>query len=82
MLITAPRSPDLRAPDFFLWGYLKDRVYNAMPNSLQVLKSNIIREIRRITPETLAAVMNSTVARARQCQTQHGGHLKDCVFCT
>lgn len=77
-----PRSPDLSAPDFFLWGYLKDRVYNAMPNSLQVLKRNIIREIRRITPETLAAVMNSTVARARQCQTQHGGHLKDCVFCT
>jgi len=22
-----PRSPDLTAPDFFLWGYLKDRIY-------------------------------------------------------
>ncbi|KAJ4441785.1 hypothetical protein ANN_11643 [Periplaneta americana] len=22
-----PRSPDLTTPDFFLWGYLKDRVY-------------------------------------------------------
>ncbi len=26
-----PRSPDLNPCDFFLWGYLKDRVYNPLP---------------------------------------------------
>ncbi|KAA6389945.1 MAG: putative Transposable element Tc3 transposase [Streblomastix strix] len=29
-----PRSPDLTPPDFFLWGYLKDHVYEPQPQSL------------------------------------------------
>ena len=29
-----PRSPDLTPPDFFLWGYLKGKVYINMPNTL------------------------------------------------
>ncbi|XP_075164295.1 uncharacterized protein LOC142236896 [Haematobia irritans] len=36
-----PRSPDLTAPDFFLWGYLKDKVYVNNPQTLQQLKDNI-----------------------------------------
>ena len=29
------RSPDLTAPDFFLWGYLKGKVYRHHPRTLQ-----------------------------------------------
>jgi len=32
----------------FLWGYLKSRVYNPLPNNLDELKDNIIREIKKI----------------------------------
>jgi hypothetical protein len=27
-----PRSPDLRPPDFFLWGHLKDTMYSNHPH--------------------------------------------------
>jgi hypothetical protein len=33
------RSPDLTPCDFFLWGYLKPRVYTNRPKTLQDLKS-------------------------------------------
>ncbi len=29
-----PRSPDFNQCDFYLWGYLKSKVYNPLPNSL------------------------------------------------
>jgi hypothetical protein len=31
------RSPDLTDPDFFLWGYLKSKVYATRPHSIQEL---------------------------------------------
>ena len=33
-----PRSPDLTAPHFFLWGYLKSEVYSTRPTDLHALK--------------------------------------------
>jgi hypothetical protein len=30
-----PRSPDLTLPDFFLWGFLKERVYSNNPRSME-----------------------------------------------
>jgi hypothetical protein len=41
-----PRSPDLNPCDYFLWGYLKSRVYNPLPKDLDDLKANIEREIK------------------------------------
>ncbi|GFW82586.1 DUF4817 domain-containing protein [Trichonephila clavipes] len=39
-----PRSPDLTPADFWLWGYLKSRVYLSGPSSLSELKDAIRRE--------------------------------------
>jgi hypothetical protein len=36
-----PRSPDLTAPDYFLWGYLKQVVYSNRPKIIYDLKQNI-----------------------------------------
>ena len=52
-----PRSPDLTVPDFFLWGYLKRKVYASKPKTIDELKCNIRAEIAAITPETLANVI-------------------------
>jgi len=32
-----PRSPDLTPPDFFLWGFIKDKVYSRDSKSLEEL---------------------------------------------
>ncbi len=46
-------SPDLNPCDYFLWVYLKDRVYKPMPKTLDDLKVNIEREIRNIKQDVL-----------------------------
>ncbi|XP_076049403.1 uncharacterized protein LOC143030087 [Oratosquilla oratoria] len=43
-----PYSPDLSPLDLSLWGYLKERVYVDNPDTIDRLKENIRREIRRI----------------------------------
>ena len=46
-----PRSPDLTPPDFFLWGYLKSKVYVNKPRTVAELKDNIREEIAAIPAE-------------------------------
>jgi hypothetical protein len=41
-------SSDLAPCDFFLWGYLKSKVYTHRPENLQALKDAIRREIAAI----------------------------------
>ncbi|GFX96966.1 uncharacterized protein TNCV_1996981 [Trichonephila clavipes] len=53
-----PRSPDLTTADFWLWGYLKSRVYLSGPLSLSELNDAIRREVSSIHPDML----NSSVA--------------------
>lgn len=36
---------------YFLWGYLKDRVYLNKPETIEALKENIRREIIDIEPQ-------------------------------
>lgn len=38
------RSPDLTPCDYFLWDYLKDRVYQTPPETLQILQQRINEE--------------------------------------
>ena len=38
----APYSPDLGSLNFFLWGYLKDRVYKDKPRTSEQLKRALI----------------------------------------
>ena len=43
---------------FFLWGYLKSRVYTHKPRTLNDLKEAIRQEIRPIDRQLLARVMD------------------------
>jgi hypothetical protein len=63
-IVWPPRSPDLTAPDFFLWGYLKSKVYANKPNNLGDLKAAIRHEIQLISNETLAKVMDGVLVRS------------------
>ncbi|MEM8940500.1 MAG: hypothetical protein AAGC64_14275 [Bacteroidota bacterium] len=75
------RSPDLSPLDFFLWGYLKSKVYKNNPTTLQDLKRNITAEINMISADTLWKVMhNSMIERVHECSRQAGDHIKGIVF--
>ncbi|GBP11582.1 Solute carrier organic anion transporter family member 1A1 [Eumeta japonica] len=53
------RSPDLSPMDFFLWGYLKTKVYETNPWSIDELTENIRPEMSSITGFTCRAVMEN-----------------------
>jgi hypothetical protein len=40
------RSPDLSAPDYFLWGHLQGKVYANKPGTLGELKEHTWKEIK------------------------------------
>ncbi|KAJ4445946.1 hypothetical protein ANN_12632 [Periplaneta americana] len=75
-------SPDLNAPDFFLWGYLKSKIYGRILHDIEDLKTAIREEIANITPETLRRVMAGMQGRLQQCIDANGGHLKEIIFKT
>nr|CAH7745749.1 unnamed protein product [Callosobruchus chinensis] len=65
------------APEFYLWGYLKEKVYRKKPQTILQLKNNVEAEILAIPVETLRAVMQHTTERAVLCENANGGHLRD-----
>ena len=67
-----PRSTDLSPLDLFLRGYLEEKIYIEMPDTMQELKLNITQEMNSIAPDTLSKVMNSAVKRALCCLTDNG----------
>ena len=73
-----PRSPDLTPCDFFLWGYLKDRVFVTPPGTLQELRERIQVEVDRLraNPEQVRQVMNGIQRRCQLCLERGGGHIE------
>ncbi|GFX65217.1 uncharacterized protein TNCV_4821081 [Trichonephila clavipes] len=59
----APRSPDLTPADFWLWGYLKSRVYLSGPSSVSELKDAIRREVSSIHLDMLHSAVAGFVTR-------------------
>jgi hypothetical protein len=75
-----PRSPDLTPCDFFLWGYLKAKVYEHRPQTLEALKETIRQEVAAITPEMTLKAMDNYRERLNQCINIQGRHLGDVLF--
>jgi hypothetical protein len=68
-----PRSPDLTPMDFFLWGYLKSKVYtdNAFPN-LDALKQRIVQECAVIPQLLVQRAIADYRRRLMECVTRRG----------
>lgn len=73
------RSPDLTPCDFFLWGYLKDKVYLNKPSSIDELKQEITAAINEITPEMLQNVFGNFFKRMNSCETAQGKHFQHLI---
>jgi len=71
------RSPDLTVPDFFLWGFLKDRVFRRRIMTIQELKQAIVDEVAAIDEDLLSHVYGNFQTRLQQCIDVNGGHLPD-----
>ncbi|XP_045457214.1 uncharacterized protein LOC123667306 [Melitaea cinxia] len=77
-ILWPPRSPDLTSSyisDFFLWGYLKGRVYDTPLSSLEQLKAKITTEVRAISVDVLRRVSANLLVRFEECIRRDGRHL-------
>ncbi|XP_076316060.1 uncharacterized protein LOC143228684 isoform X1 [Tachypleus tridentatus] len=73
------RSPDLTPMDFFLWGFLKDKVYSTKRATIDELRVAIEEQCALIPDEMVFDVCTSISSRYEMCLEQNGfqfEHLK------
>jgi len=67
----------LRVPsDYFLWGYLKGRVYQNKPRTIEALKANITEEIQAVTADVLARTFQNMARRVQSSLDANGGNFQ------
>ena len=72
-----PRSPDLTRMDFFLWGFVKDKVFvPPLPASVVELLTRITAAVAKVTPEMLRSVWQETDYRWEVCRITSGSHIE------
>lgn len=67
-----PRSPDLTPLDFFLWGFLKDKVFRTRPDNLQDMENRILENSQIPDREMFARVRQSFEKRLLMCLHENG----------
>ena len=54
-------------PDYFVSGYLKERVYQNKPRTIEALKANITEEIQAVIADILARTFQNMAHRVESC---------------
>ena len=72
------RSPDMTPCDFFLWGYLKNKVYTSPPRNFQDLRAHIQHEVEvlRDDPAMVRRAVADMRRRCRLCIEREAGHVE------
>ena len=71
-----PRSPDLTSPNYFLWGFDKERVMVVAPTTPDDMKERIRRAWTEITPQVLSELRWSFHKRINKCLQVEGHHFE------
>lgn len=72
------RSPDLTPCDFFLWGYLKSKVFTTPPPDVFALRMRIVDQFEAIrnNRELISRAVGGMNRRAQLCVEREGGHVE------
>jgi hypothetical protein len=76
------RSPDLSAFDYFLWGFLKSRVFISKPKTIAEPKQSVNEEMAAIPKQMTRRVMDNLRVRLKQFFKNGGRYLSDVLFKT
>jgi len=72
-----PKSPDMTPCDFFLWGYVKERVYVPLLTAdLDELTNRITAAVKSVTEDTLRRVSDEFSYRVDVVRAAGGGHIE------
>ena len=81
VILWPPRSPDLTPLDFFLWGFVKGKVYKPpLPKTIQELKQRITLAVALVTPEMLQKVWENMTRRLKKTIEVKGRHFENLKF--
>jgi hypothetical protein len=76
-----PRSPDLAICDFFLWGYLRQQIWNVpheqQPRNLRQLRQAVILACQSLDAQMIQSAFSGMVNRARRCIGYQGHAFSD-----
>ena len=70
------RSPDLTCLDFYLWGRLKDMVFQEKPTTRENMMERIRNAIRSLSRAEIEAAVFSTATRLNKCIENDGRHFE------
>jgi hypothetical protein len=73
----SPRSPDLNPCDYFVWGFLKQRVYTPLPKTLEDLRSNFTSEIENIPAQMIKETFLNFRKMCELLISAGGGHIEN-----
>ena len=73
------RSPDLTPLDFYLWGYLKQKVYQKNHATISELCDSIRSNIQSIKPDVLKGVFLSIPKRLEKVIKVNGRHIEGVI---
>ena len=71
-----PRSTDITPLDFFLWGYVKDRVYRTPVHDVETLQSRIIEVLATVNEEMLENTWREIEYRLDILRATNGAHVE------
>jgi len=71
-----PRSPDITPLDFFLWGYVKDKVFSTPVPDITNLKARITYAFVTITEHMLENTWRETDYRLDVLRATKGAHVE------
>ena len=72
-----PRSPDLTPTDFWMWGYVKSKVYQFHPQIVSDLKDAIRTVIQEIPIAMVRAAVLSTICHKQSVIMCEEGHVEN-----
>ncbi len=71
-----PRSPDLSVCDFFLWGFIKSKVYTTRPRDILELKARIVNAFGEVTSEMRQKTLLEYRERLEKVIENDGAHIE------
>ena len=72
----APHSPDLKPSDFWLWSYLKDKVYLGNIRNLAELKNQILLHACNVGSDQLHAAVDHAITRRHMLVLKQRDHIE------
>ena len=69
-----PHSPDINPCDFFLWGFLKENVFQRRSENVAQLRAHTVKLCRALSDDLCRKVVTNARVRLQEVVRQNSGH--------